>query len=503
MKVPIKSKILCILLITFISILTVFSFIKEKKYTKATQIYQVYLDGNKIGLIKSKDELYSLINKEQSEIKDEYNVDQVYPPKGFQIVKKNTYDKEVTTVKKVYDSIKDEKKFTVKGYTITIKPDVENATPTYIYVLEQNVFEEALNNVVATFIGEERYEQYLTDTQAEIIDTGYIIENMYFKDNITIKESYISTDETIYTDANELTKYLLFGENESQIEYTVTQGDTVSSIAEKNKLNVEELLIANDDIKSSDTLLAIGQKINVALIDPVLSLVYEELITSDVEQQYQSVVENDSSKYTNYSKVKQEGINGINRITSRVQFVNGEQSSGGTIIGVPIVIRPVQNKITIKGTKKRPSSNGWQSSTQYVDTGAAWAWPTNSPYIITSEYGYRWGTLHDGMDISGTGYGSPVYASLDGVVVQAQYSGIVGRDAGLNVVIDHQNGWFTVYAHCSKVYVKAGQRVSRKQRIAAMGNTGNVTGTHLHFGLFRGKPYSPGSRSYNPRTLWR
>lgn len=354
-----------------------------------------------------------------------------------------------------------------------------------------------------TFIGQERYEQYKNNTQPEIIDTGYIIENMYFKDNMTIKESYISVDETIYTDVTELTKYLLFGDNEAQIEYTVEQGDTIETIAEKNKLNVEELLIANDDLKSEDTLLAIGQKINVALIDPVLSLVYEELITADVEEQYQSLVETDSSKYTDYSKVKQEGINGINRITSRAQFVNGAQSSGGTILqDKTVVIRPVQNKITVKGTKKRPTSSGGLPNTSYVDTGAAWAWPTNSPYIITSPYGYRWGTLHDGMDISGTGYGSPIYASLGGVVVQAQYGGIVGRSAGLNVVIDHQNGWYTVYAHCSKVYVKAGQRVSRKQRIAAMGNTGNVTGTHLHFGLFYGEPYSPGSRSYNPRVLW-
>lgn len=501
MKKETKGIIVCSLMTILVGTLLAINFFMEDTYETPISIYQVYLDGNKIGLINSKEELYALINEEQSEIKNEYNVDQVYPPKGFQIIKKNTYDDNLTTVEEVYDSIKDEKTFTIKGYTVTIKPDVENATPVYIYVLEEEVFAEALNNVVETFIGKERYNQFKTNTQAEIIDTGYIIENMYFKDNISIKESYISVDQTIYTNATDLTKYLLFGDNEDKIEYTVTQGDTIEKIAEKNKLNVEELLIANDDIKSEDTLLAIGQKINVALINPVLSLVYEELITADVEQQYQNIVENDATKYTDYSQVKQEGINGINRTTTRVQFVNGEQSPGSTIIGTPTVIRAVQNKITVKGTKKR-STGGYVPPTQYVDTGAAWAWPTNSPYVITSNYGYRWGTLHDGMDISGTGYGSPIYASLDGVVVQAQYAGIVGKAAGLNVVIDHGNGWFTVYAHCSKVYVKAGQTVSRKQKIAAMGNTGNVTGTHLHFGLFYGKPYSSGSKSYNPRILW-
>lgn len=496
-----KSILVCSLITILIGIFLAMDFLVEDTYESPTSIYQVYLDGNKIGLINSKEELYSLINEEQSEIKNEYNVDQVYPPKGFQIIKKNTYDDNITTVEEVYDSIKDEKTFTIKGYTITIKSEVENATPIYIYVLDKDIFSQALNNIVETFIGKERYKQYKTNTQAEIIDTGYIIENMYFKDKISIKESYISVDQTIYTNATDLTKYLLFGDNEDKIEYTVMQGDTIETIAEKNKLNTEELLIANDEIESEDTLLAIGQKINVALINPVLSLVYEELITADVEQQYQSIVENDATKYTDYSQVKQEGINGINRTTTRVQFINGEQSPGSSIIGVPIVIRPVQNKITVKGTKKR-STNTYIPSTEYVDTGAAWAWPTNSPYVITSNYGYRWGTLHDGMDISGTGYGSPIYASLDGVVVQAQYGGIVGNSAGLNVVIDHENGWYTVYAHCSKVLVKPGQRVSRKQKIALMGNTGNVTGTHLHFGLFRGKPYSSGSKSYNPSILW-
>ena len=130
-----------------------------------------------------------------------------------------------------------------------------------------------------------------------------------------------------------------------------------------------------------------------------------------------------------------------------------------------------------------------------------WAWPTISKYYISSYYGWRWGTLHDGLDISGTGYGSPIYAAQGGVVYQSQYGGIVGNSAGYNVVIEHPNGYFTVYAHCSKLYVKKGQVVQRKQKIAAMGASGTVTGTHLHFGVFTGKPYN-GGRSIDPRKLW-
>ena len=500
----VKGTILCSLITILIGILLAFGFINEESYDAPTSIYQVYLDGEKIGLIDSKDELYNLINKEQVEIKDEYKVDQVYPPKGFKIIKKNTYEENVTTVEKVYDEIKDQKQFTIKGYTVTIKSDSSTAEPIYIYVLDKQIFENALYNIITTFVGAERYEQYLNKEQPEIVDVGYTIENMYFKDNITIKESYISVSERIFTDEKDLTKYLLFGDNNSVVEYTVKQGDTIENIAESNQLNVSELLIANDEIESEDSLLAIGQKVNVALINPVMSLVVEQIVVQDVEEQFEKVTEKDSTKYTDYKKVKQKGVNGIKRTTSHAQFINGAQSSGGAIIGTPQVIRQFQNEITVLGTKKRFTGGGTSGpiTGTYVDTGGSWAWPTNSPYVITSNYGYRWGTLHDGMDISGTGHGSPIYAADDGVVYQAQWYGVVGKAAGLNVVIGHDNGYYTVYAHCSKLYVKKGQRVSRKQKIAAMGATGNVTGTHLHFGVFTGVPYN-GGRPFDPRKLWK
>lgn len=497
-----KELIICSILVILIAILVAFNFFAENNYkvngayNSPKQIYQVYLDGEKVGLIDSKEELYNLINKEQVEIKQEYNVEQVHPPKGFQIIKTNTYNEEVSTVEDVYNKIKNIKEFTVKGYTISIKSPDTGVEHIYIYVIDDDIFISALNNVVEAFIGGERYEQFKTNTQPEIADTGYTIDSMYFKETITIRESYISVNEKIYTDENELTQYLLFGENNSFEEYVVNQGDTIEKIAENNKLNTSELLIANNELKSVDTLLAIGQKLNVALINPVLDLVYKETVIEDVEEYFQKVYEEDNTKYIDYRATKTLGSNGIHRVTSIVEFTNGEQNQGAIRVDSK-VIKPVQNEIIIKGTKQYAASPG----TVYVDTGAAWAWPTNSPYIITSPYGYRWGTIHNGLDISGTGYGSPIYASLDGIVVSSQYGGMVGSSAGYNVVIEHYNGYYTVYAHCSALYVKVGEHVSRGQRIAAMGASGNVTGTHLHFGVYIGKPYAGGVH-FNPLKLW-
>ena len=75
--------------------------------------------------------------------------------------------------------------------------------------------------------------------------------------------------------------------------------------------------------------------------------------------------------------------------------------------------------------------------------------------------------------------GVPIYAVTSGTVTYAGYK----SDYGYNVVIDHGNGVQTLYAHTSAVYVKVGDRVTKGQKVAAVGRTGWATGYHLHFGI--------------------
>lgn len=503
-----KGIILCTVLTIAVTILMTLSFLAEenyetenyssanKQYRSAQAIYQIYLNGNKIGLINSKDELYNLINEEQKEIKNEYKVDQVYPPKGFQIVRKYTHDNQLSTVEEIYNIIKTDKAFTLKGYAITIRSNEEGVEPQYIYVLDQKVFKEALENIVKTFIGDTRYEQFLTSTQPEIIDTGFIIENMFFQENITIKESLINSDEKIYTDVNELTKFLLFDKNPQSKEYIVKSGDTIESIAEENELNITELLIANDEIPSEDTLLAIGQKINVALINPLLNLTYDELETTDNRVFYKTEYVDDPTQYIGYKKVQTNGENGIERVTNRVRYINGFQSGSVFEVGDGKIIKPTINEVIIRGTKQYPTGGG-----TIIDIGNTnWLWPTDS-YRIYSNFGWRGGEYHDGIDIPRPA-GSPIYAALDGVVINASRGGPAGPSAGINVVIMHANGYSTVYAHCSTVYVKVNQEVKQGDVIAGVGMTGVASGNHLHFGVFKGVPYSNG-KGINPLPLYR
>lgn len=107
---------------------------------------------------------------------------------------------------------------------------------------------------------------------------------------------------------------------------------------------------------------------------------------------------------------------------------------------------------------------------------APFALPLKSAFRFTSGFGRRWGRLHAGTDFAGA-YGSPIYATADGVVVHAGWESGYGR----LVEIRHDFGLRTRYAHLSDIDVKVGQRVSRGDHIGDMGNSGNSTGTHLHY----------------------
>ena len=113
--------------------------------------------------------------------------------------------------------------------------------------------------------------------------------------------------------------------------------------------------------------------------------------------------------------------------------------------------------------------------------------PVKNAFRFTSGFGMRWGRMHNGTDFAAP-HGTPIYSTADGVVTHAGWLSGYGR----LIKIQHEFGIETRYAHNSKLFVKVGQRVSRGQKIAAMGNTGRSTGTHLHYEIrVGGKPVNP------------
>lgn len=122
--------------------------------------------------------------------------------------------------------------------------------------------------------------------------------------------------------------------------------------------------------------------------------------------------------------------------------------------------------------------------------GGAFIWPCPSSKNITSPFGTRKHPIlgierfHNGIDI-GAKSGAPILAAYNGTVVSASYTSAMGN----YIMIDHGDGLYTIYMHCSALYVSQGQYVSRGDTIAAVGSTGLSTGPHLHFTVRRNGEY--------------
>jgi len=458
---------------------------------KPQEVYKVYLDGKVVGNVNDKEELEEYINEEQKDLKEKYDVDRVYIPAGVDIQKCTTYEKEILTAKQVHNIIKEEKPFTVEGYKVTIKSNSEAEKDIVINVLDKNIFDKSIKSVVGAFVSSDDMKNYENDTQSEIKDTGTLIEDIYIDQNITIKHSYIPTDEEIFTDEKTLTKYLLFGEVKEDQYYTVQEGDTIEKIAYNNKLATEEFLIVNPEFTSANNLLSVGQQVKVGLINPVVDVVVETHNVIDQESQYKTVTEDDSSLNLGVEKTVTEGQNGMDRLTTKIKSVNGEQTN--VVIVSSETLTPSVDKVVKVGTKSYAGGG-----TAPIMSGS-WAWPTISQYYISSYFGYRWGKVHEALDIAGSGEGSPIYAAGSGTVVTSQNKGSLGN----HVTINHGNGYYTLYAHLHSRTVQVGQTVQKGQQIGTMGHTGFATGTHLHFGLYRnGMPYRDGIPT-DPMVLYR
>lgn len=493
-----KHKFSKILLILVLGITLPFTTAFSSQNPKT--LYRVYLKGKSIGLIESKAALENYIDKKQNEIKEKFGVDKVYLPEDLDIEKEVTFDDDISTIKEIYNKIKDISPFTIKGYAITIGAVDSQAgdgkkikgKKQTIYVLDRDVFEDAVDNVVHSFVAEDDYENYANDTQEPIKDTGKIIERIYIKNKITIAKKNIPVDETIYQDTNTLSRYLMFGTTKAQQKYTVQAGDTIEQISFNNKISTEEFMIANPEFTSTNSLLYPGQEVTLGILKPQISIVEEDHVVQDQETNYQTETQYDNDKEVGYSEVKQAGVKGVTRITQKVQKINGETVSVANVSS-EVQKEPI-NEIIVKGGKKS-SYSGYGT---VVATAGEWGWPATCS-SVSSPFGYRWGALHDAIDIAGCGYGSNIFAAKDGIVVQSAYK----YDNGEYITIDHGNGYYTLYAHMvsGSRRVKVGDYVVKGQVIGSMGMTGAATGVHVHFAIWRGYPYRGGT-PLNPLAFY-
>ena len=511
MKDKQKGWSISLILVVFLCISSIFLLgFKLTKNKTPNEMYAVYLEGKKIGVVKSEDDFNDYINIQEEKLKTQYNVNEIYTPKGVEIKKIVTYSNKTNTNEDIYKMLVSSENFTIKGVVITITKEVNEdeetkEETTTINLLNKDMFDEAIIEIIKAFIDDKEYQAFMNSTQEPIVDTGELIEDIYIQEKVTYKEDYIPTNEKIFTDIDELKMYLMYGTNEKQSTYIVKEGDTIETIAEKNKLNVQEFLIANPEFTSVNNLLYESQEVVVGLINPVISIVVEKHSVQEEIQSYATEIKYDDELIIGYSYVEREGENGIDKVTRKYQYINGQLADVALVGSVEVT--PSVSKIVVRGDKYVPN----------VADLSYWALPTSKPYTISTGYQYRWGNFHGALDIY-VGHGSPIYAANNGTV-HAIGTGCVRGDTKCNgtrgnyIIINHNAGnYYTQYMHLNTISVKVGQTVARGQKIGTMGNTGNVVptpsygsssraGTHLHFEVWKGAPYG-GGYYINPYKLY-
>jgi murein DD-endopeptidase MepM/ murein hydrolase activator NlpD len=247
---------------------------------------------------------------------------------------------------------------------------------------------------------------------------------------------------------------------EAVLYYNVKPGDTVLAIADKFGLQPETLMWSNSTIEQNPDRLSIGDQLRILPVDGVLHVVTRGDTLSSIAEDYE----------TDMSAIVAYAANGMTSIDDDL---------------------PIGKEIVVPGGTKPFAAPVVGASTAYsvqrpdgaLAGSGNFSWPT-AGYISQSYWGG-----HPAIDVAGW-LGAPVTASDAGYVVLA--GGGWNSGYGNYVIIDHGNGFTTLYAHMNSVFVEPGETVSRGQQVGTMGNTGNSTGPHLHFEIrYNDVPYNP------------
>ena len=252
--------------------------------------------------------------------------------------------------------------------------------------------------------------------------------------------------------------------------YTVQAGDTVIGIAEKFGLQPETILWANQQVLGDNPhSLRPGQELNIL---PVNGAYYRWSAGDGL---------NGVSKFFN---VKPEDILSYPANQLSAETI-GDWSHPNIQAGAMLVIPGGKREFVNWSAPIIPLDDPGVGAVlgpgacTAVASGAVgngiFVWPANNHFL--SGFDYNPGANHPAIDIDGE-EGDPVYASDSGVIV---YAGWNSWGYGNTIVINHGNGWQTLYAHLSSIYVGCGQSVVQGGVIGTIGNTGNSTGSHLHF----------------------
>lgn len=260
---------------------------------------------------------------------------------------------------------------------------------------------------------------------------------------------------------------LLSGKEQEEKLYIVERGDTPWQIAAKNDLTLNELYEMNPEMTQKGYNMYVGDELVVAAESDFLQV--KQVVTRTWQEAipYDTITTNSDEYDWGVTKTITDGVDGLREITADITYINGVKSTTEYLRN-EVLLEPVSKEV-IKGTKLKSGMVAQYGTGNFM-------WP-----VPNYKYVSRWmSSGHTGADICAP-YGVPILACDAGVVITSGWHYSYGN----HVVIDHGNGYRTLYAHMAySPSVAVGQGVGQGQIIGYVGSTGNSTGNHCHLEMY-------------------
>ncbi len=400
--------------------------------------YVVVLGNEKIGYVKEKDKAVDIVKAIENELS-------VYTEEDIDLSSSFSPAFAPNSSFKSDDEIEEVIKSTLEYYTDACAVYVDD---TLAFACKD---EQSAKDTVSAF------EKYVLG-DGEILESE-ILNKIEYKNEKVVATLLVSGEDAMET---------ILGTNSKEGLYTIVEGDTLWSIGIENDIATDHLMELNN---IDSEIIKPGQVLRIKDPTPLISIEYKEKISYIEYHPYETIYEHDSSMTKGRYKTVQEGSKGETAIEAIVTNVNNHETNR-EITKSEVICEPV-NEIIKVGTKPKPKT---------AATGI-FGRPISGGYV-SSAFGNRSRGYHTGIDWA-ISYGTPIYAADGGTVTSAGWGG----GYGYMIKISHGNGYETLYAHCSKLAVKYGQKVAKGQVIGYVGSTGNSTGPHLHFEIRKNGQY--------------
>jgi murein DD-endopeptidase MepM/ murein hydrolase activator NlpD len=428
---------------------------------KLTTVYHVYHNQQYIGTVSNKEVVEKIVEKKAAQFKELTEDLNVEFGSDIEYIKEQVFHSTANDTK------------TVENLESTIKLQAEASSividgQQVVFLENQETAEDVMTQLKLKFVTEEQLAALEARMSAPAAELPPLNENETRILDVKATKNVLFASEKVTPDkimsAEEAVTFLQKGTLEEK-KYVAQPGDVLGTIANNHGITLADFLALNPGL-TEESVVNIGQEVNVTALKPYLEIIVEREENRKEPIPFANQVVEDANMPKGETRVQQEGKNGERSVNYRISTQNGATISS-VVTSETVLTEPVPH-IVVKGTKEIPSRG----------TGNL-AWPTVGGYI-SSHQGQRWGRAHKGIDIARPS-NRTIKAADNGKVVSAGYDGGYGN----KIVIDHQNGLRTVYAHLDSISVSVGQTVSQGSAIGVMGSTGNSTGVHLHFEVYK------------------